>query len=103
MTQDTQSLDSSAKSLELQHAPLWDWDERIALEHPELQCVCVDLEASENQIQSPLLAEILQLQTAKTRLFIVKESVMLPDWAAGIVPKPLAQVNWRKSVLIAVI
>lgn len=59
VTQDTQSLDSSAKSLELQHAPLWGLGRAIALEHPELQCVCVDLEASENQIQSPLLAEIL--------------------------------------------
>ncbi len=31
----------------------------IALEHPELQCVCVDLEASSNPNQSLLLAEIL--------------------------------------------
>jgi acyl carrier protein len=59
VTQDTQSLDSSAKSLEIQHAPLWGLGRAIALEHPELQCVCVDLEASPNPNQSLLLAEIL--------------------------------------------
>lgn len=59
VTQGAQTLDPSDTSLAIEQAPLWGLGRTIALEHPELQCVCVDLEASSNPNQSLLLAEIL--------------------------------------------
>jgi myxalamid-type polyketide synthase MxaB len=59
VTQGAQTLEPSDTSLAIEQAPLWGLGRTIALEHPELQCVCVDLEASPNANQSLLLAEIL--------------------------------------------
>jgi len=59
VTQGAQTLEPSETSLAIEQAPLWGLGRTIALEHPELQCVCVDLEASPNANQSLLVAEIL--------------------------------------------
>ena len=43
-------------------SPLWGMGKTIALEHPELNCVCLDLDAGDNeqQMMSSLIAEICQ-------------------------------------------
>ncbi|MEM8502457.1 MAG: SDR family NAD(P)-dependent oxidoreductase [Cyanobacteria bacterium P01_D01_bin.1] len=53
---------SGDELLNVSHSPLWGMGKTIALEHPELHCVCLDFDQadSESQIPSNLIAEIGQ-------------------------------------------
>ncbi len=58
VTKGVQSVENELSSLQVQQAPLWGLGRVIASEHPELQCVCLDLEPSIEQNK-----EITTLQT----------------------------------------
>ncbi|EDX86159.1 KR domain family [Synechococcus sp. PCC 7335] len=57
-------------SLNVAQSPLWGLGRTVALEHPELNCVCLDLDstASEQQVLSSLLAEIYQNDSRESQV-----------------------------------
>jgi len=59
VTRGAQSLGTELSPVQVQQAPLWGLGRVIALEHPEMHCVCLDLEPSTEQNEiSTLLAEL---------------------------------------------
>ncbi|MEM9272462.1 MAG: type I polyketide synthase [Cyanobacteria bacterium P01_F01_bin.143] len=58
VTQGSQNLANQTEILQIQQAPLWGLGRVIALEHPELQCRCIDLDANSSSVTN-LVQEIL--------------------------------------------
>lgn len=59
VTQGAQSVETAPDLLQVQQASLWGLGRVIALEHPELQCVLIDLDPSEREERSQSLLEEL--------------------------------------------
>ena len=64
-----EALESGA-SLNVSHSPLWGMGKTIALEHPELNCTCLDLDSSEDEQTSlsNLIAEISQPSSKENQI-----------------------------------
>ncbi|MGB5711648.1 MAG: SDR family NAD(P)-dependent oxidoreductase, partial [Waterburya sp.] len=55
-------------SLQIQHAPLWGLGQTINLEHPDLQCTCLDLDPTADKNSFRQLAEELRFPTAEKQI-----------------------------------
>ena len=58
-TQGAQAVDTQQSPIRAQQSPLWGLARTAALEHPQLQCVCVDLDPNSGAEQESLLLEEL--------------------------------------------
>lgn len=67
VTRGAQAVGNALPDLQVHQAPLWGMGQAIAQEHPELQCVCIDLDPGED---APVrhLGESLQEAGTETRL-----------------------------------
>jgi len=68
VTQDAQAVEATDRVAHFAQAPLWGLGKVIGLEHPELNCVCLDLAAMAPADQAAALAaELLAATTAQER------------------------------------
>ncbi|MBE9170244.1 type I polyketide synthase [Pleurocapsales cyanobacterium LEGE 06147] len=68
VTKGTQAIDTATASLQVQQAPLWGLGRTLALEHPDLHCVCLDLDPTEKTDEIQALFEELWSPEAEDQI-----------------------------------